>query len=401
MAKKSDGKQPTSMITAFIRVTCSNSTSDGIVEYNYSDIENIMLEWSDSCKMTYWFIQHGVDEDDATPHFHIVIRFGSPTPFTNIKAKFPYGKIESARSVKKCVQYLVHQNDLSKMQYSWDNVVTNCQDMSIFKVQNKQQDEVTLQSVIDAIERGEIREYNQFEKIDINIFSKHRTRIENALLYYREKIYMDKNRKIEVVFMSGETGSGKTTFAKQYCQKANKSYCISSSSNDPMQDYKGEDVLILDDLRDSDFKFTDLLKILDNHTKTTMKARYHNKAFIGETIIITSYKRLSEWYHDIERENKEQLYRRIKTQYQFTDEFITIFSYDEGQHKYVPMGRSRNVIKMSSREKVCMGLNMMSAMGIELDPEYEKELKDKLASISDSDLDSMWTAAEQENLPFD
>ena len=40
-----------------------------------------------------------------------------------------------------------------------------------------------------------------------------------------------------------------------------------------------EDVLILDDLRDSDFKFTDLLKILDNHTKSTVKSRYHNKAF--------------------------------------------------------------------------------------------------------------------------
>ena len=92
---------------------------------------------------------------------------------------------------------------------------------------------------MERIDKGEIKEYNQFEMIPIELWAKYKTRIENALIYYRERICMDKNREINVMFLSGDTGTGKTSFAKQYCQSLKKSYCVSSSSNDVMQDYKG------------------------------------------------------------------------------------------------------------------------------------------------------------------
>ena len=115
-----------------------------------------------------------------------------------------------------------------------------------------------------------------------------------------------------------------------------------------MQDYKGEDVLILDDLRDSDFKFTDLLKILDNHTKSTVKSRYHNKAFIGDTIVITSYKPLQDWYFDVPSESKHQLYRRIKQMYKFNNDKIDCFEYNERSFKYEFVGTAPNVIAMKN-----------------------------------------------------
>lgn len=371
--------------TAFIRVTSENNTKDGVVVYTKSDIDNTLVEWAKSANITYWFIEHEADEEVSRTHWHIVLKFGSPTPFENIKAKFPYGDIESAKSIKTCVQYLVHLNDKSKVQYRWEEIETNCKDMTPYKILSNSQQEITIQGIMERIDKGEIREYNQFILIPIELWAKHKTRIENGLTYYRERVCMDKDREINVVFMSGETGMGKTTFAKQYCESVKKSYCVSSSSNDPMQDYKGEDVLILDDLRDSDYKFTDLLKMLDNHTKSTMKSRYHNKAFIGDTIIITSYKPLTDWYFDVARENKEQLYRRIKTNYKFYEDKMEVFEYDEQKHRYEYIGKTPNIITMKAKKKAEFAMSMVKAMGIEFDPAQEKKINDKIQSMSDDD----------------
>lgn len=391
-----------SLKTAFIRVSSVNKTSDkGTIVYNKKDIDKVIKEWASSSKLTYWYIEHSADDEVSMTHWHIVIRFANPMPFDNVKSHFPYGDIESAKNIKNCVQYLVHANDLSKVQYDWNSIVTNCDDMSPFKVLNNAQGEVTIQRIMEQIDNGIIREYNQFEYIPIEIWAKYKTRIENGLTFYRERIYMDKNRQIDVVFMSGDTGLGKTSFAKQYCEKSGKSYCISSSSNDPMQDYKGEDVLILDDLRDNSFEFVDLLKILDNHTKATMKSRYHNKAFIGETIIITSYKPLADWYFNVPRESKEQLYRRIKTQYKFYPEYIEIYEFDELQHKYIYVGKVPNIIVMSTRDKVNMGLNMIKAMGLELDSDYEQKVRTQIDTMTDEQLEVEFTkASNEENTLF-
>lgn len=391
-----------SMKTAFIRVTSKNDTQNGIVSYVKSDIDTILREWSASCKLTYWFIEHSADDEVSMTHWHVLLRFSSPTPFENIKSKFPYGDIENARSIKACVQYLVHMNDKSKVQYKWEDIATNCEDMTPFKVQSNAQGEVTIQRIMEQIDSGNIREYNQFEAIPIEIWAKYKSRIENGLTYYRERVCMEKNREINVVFMSGDTGTGKTTFAKQWCDTTKKSYCISSTSNDPMQDYKGEDVLILDDLRDSDYSFTDLLKILDNHTKSTIKSRYHNKAFIGDTIIITSYRPLADWYFNVERESKEQLYRRIKTQYKFYEDKIQCFEYSQEKHKYEYICKTPNIVLMKAREKVNVGINMLKAMGLEFDTDLENDIHNKIDEMTDEQLDMEFSKVDDAaELPFD
>ena len=185
------------------------------------------------------------------------------------------------------------------------------------------------------------------------------------------------DRNIKVMIFTGETGTYKTTYAKQYCKNLNKSFCVSSSSNDPMQDYKGEDVLILDDIRDTTFKFHDLLKVLDNHTNSSIASRYSNKAFIGDTIIITSSQKLSQWYYDETREDKDQLYRRITTQMQFTKDTITIYEYNEKAHKYVLFGTVPNVNNFEPEETKSFLMDTMKAMGITLSDEIISKLQNQ------------------------
>ena len=128
--------------------------------------------------------------------------------------------------------------------------------------------------------------------------------------YLQKRKYEMESKNVKVIFVEGKAGSGKSTFAKSLAVNNKKTYCVSSSSNDIMQDYTCEDYLILDDLRDTSFSFEDLLKLLDNYVISTVKSRYNNKLFLGEYIVITSAKPLSEWYKDT-TEDRQQLFRRI------------------------------------------------------------------------------------------
>lgn len=380
---------------ANIRVSSENDTNDdGLKLYTFTDIESILKDWSENSGFTYWFIEHEADDEVSMTHWHIVIKFKSPMPFAPIKSRFPYGLIENTKNMKNSIHYLIHLNDKSKKQYAWGDIRTNCLDMTPYKVQTSSQQEVTLQGVMESINSGTIREYNQFEVIPIELWAKYKTRIENALTYYRERICVDKNRAIEVIFISGATGLGKTTFAKDYCSGLHKSKCVSSSSNDPLQDYKGEDVLILDDLRDDSFKFHDFLKLLDTHTLSSSRSRYHNKPFIGDTIIITSTKPLSDWYFDESSEDKHQLYRRIRQMVKFTSDVIFAFEYDDKLCRYIPAGSSRNYITMKAKERAKLAVKLFDAVGVEFTPANKKVIQDAIKNYTDDD----WKQVEKEEI---
>ena len=207
----------------------------------------------------YAFIVH--DKDNTRPHFHCMIAFNNPNPLEAVASYFEIqpqyiNKIKAGW--KKAVQYLVHQNDSEKYQYDISAIVANYEVVDDFAVEP---------DYIGMIEKGEIREYEITDKIPCEFFIKHKKDIDNAFTYrYLVDLKEVKNRMINVYFIEGATGCGKSSYAKHICEAQNWSYCISSGSNDPLQDYKGESVLILDDLRDSTFKLNDLLKLLDNNS---------------------------------------------------------------------------------------------------------------------------------------
>lgn len=368
---------PKSMKTAFIRVSKYNDTKSGKVVFEYGQIKNDLEEWAKNKKFKYYLKDHNNETGDENPHYHIVIKFNSPTPFEDVKKHFPYGDIEPAKSIKNCVQYLVHMNDLTKTQYDFSTIITNDPNIDKMRLISATNQLLKLDDYIIRIESGEIREYNLTDFVPIQIFATYKTRIINALEYYRRKVMTNKDRNINVMIFTGETGTYKTTYAKQYAKNQNKSICISSSSNDPMQDYKGEDVLVLDDIRDDTFKFHDLLKVLDNHTNSTIASRYNNKAFIGDTIIITSSQPLSEWYFDVKKEDKIQLYRRIPVQMQFTEKWITVYEFKKEAKKYVLSFRVPNLNKYDADKSKSMALGILESMGVQIADDIKQKISEK------------------------
>lgn len=93
----------------------------------------------------------------------------------------------------------------------------------------------------------------------------------------------------QVIYIQGCAGSGKTSYAKRYALKKYRDYYFASSKNDPLQDYKGEEVIIFDDARPDMFGADDWLRLLDPYTnESSMPSRFFNKYLAVKCIILTS-----------------------------------------------------------------------------------------------------------------
>lgn len=336
------------MRNAFIRVTSENNTDNGIIRYSFDDIKGMVQGFADRYSGSkFAWICHNKDIDPVSKepskeHYHIVFFFKSPVKFKYIKEQFPYGNIQNASSKNACIQYLLHLNNPEKTQYDKTQITTNLNETALDDMLTTTDGETQSRKMVDNILRkianGEIREYNRFDFIDPVTLARNRALFANAFRDRSEKIMSDYSRKIEVIFIYGDSGSGKTTYAKMLAKAyGNGSVYVSSSSNDTMQDYKGQDVLILDDLRDDAFSFADFLKVIDNHTATSIKSRFFNKTFLGKAIIVTSCVPYHDWYKD-SKEDRNQFYRRISAYMVMDKKEVSAykFTYEEQSNKYTP-----------------------------------------------------------------
>lgn len=85
------------------------------------------------------------------------------------------------------------------------------------------------------------------------------------------------DRDMEVLYITGQSGSGKTVFAKYLADKLHFDYFVSGSGDDFLDGYDKEECIILDDFRASSMRFAEMLKMTDNNTNSTVRSRYYNK----------------------------------------------------------------------------------------------------------------------------
>ncbi len=309
-------------------------------------LQDILKRYKTIKKWAY--ILHDKDKD-ATPHYDIYINFGDTGVDTSLVAKW-FGLQESQiEKVKGRAQdmllYLIHGNDSQKhkYQYSPDEVVANFDFKS----------ELAKAKILGNFDKYSYAQQLKFIKTlpkdeQVRAYKQ----LKDHWKLHCEYLTLNPDRDIQVMFVTGKAGSGKTYYAKKFLEKLDYDFAVSSSSNDPFQDYQGQNAIILDDVRDTVFEFQDLLKMLDNNTSSSIKSRFANKVFNGKMIVITSsiplhywYKSASSsmptWYKQVRTSGKEdftQLCRRISCYVVVTEETVTV--YNELDENGKPCGRS-------------------------------------------------------------
>lgn len=291
------------------------------VEFFKGDIQETIKSHKTIKKWAY--ILH--DKDDTAPHYHIYLNFDRSSVDTKNVAEW-FGLQESQVNkvrgrMTDMLLYLTHGNESqkNKHQYSPSEVVSNFDFEA--EIKNAQViGDFTTYSYAQQLEY--VHSLSPAEQVSVG------RRLRQLWEIHCQWLSLQSDRHMEVMFVCGKGGTGKTYYARKLMDNLKYDYCISSSSNDPFQDYLGQKGMILDDLRDKAFELEDLLKILDNNTSSSVKSRFSNKVFNGELMIITTSVPLRYWYPDYKSgryDTLEQLYRRISCYVEVTMDEITVY----------------------------------------------------------------------------
>ena len=306
------------------------------------------------------------------PHWHIAISFKDSTNMQTVANwfKLPIQCLQKSKSgyFEDMAKYLIHKNASEKYQYLPTEVISN---FNYEKFIEKGKIQTRIEEITELIIDGVIREFNYTQYITPFEFQLYKSQIEKAYEFRRDMLY-NGNRDLEVIFITGNSGLGKTVLAKTIASQKGYSYFVSGSDNDPLDGYKGQDCLILDDIRGSSMKFSNFIKMIDNNTDSKVQSRFHNKSLTEcKLVIITSIHNMEEFYKNIFSEQDEplvQFRRRCKTliNIENVDYFISS-CYDKESDMYIPVGRyknpARDYIINKEREKYTSA-NMSEFLGI-------------------------------------
>lgn len=280
------------------------------------------------------------DGTDVKPHYHISMHFKNPRSSVEKIAEIFNDKPERVQKWDdkehpyNMWDYLVHDTAGAKRKAPYDphKAIANFDYVAYIKKRRKQIKELeakkkdttksnNTQQVIKDYSTGEISYQNLKEKIGLYEMAKYKTLIENIRQLKEKAIHEKwlkkfKGHRMTVIYIWGPSGIGKSTLA-DLLVKNSKVY-KAGSSNDYFQEYSGDcHAVIIDDLRPNDFKFQDLIRLLDpyQHDKQAPR-RYHNALLNLEMLIITSPyspKQLYSYIYIADRsiDTYEQLSRRL------------------------------------------------------------------------------------------
>ncbi len=326
-------------------------------DYDFKGLEKTFKDLSFIKNWAY--IVHDKDRNEKgelkDKHIHIYCQVNNTQSVITIAKAFnmPPNAIEGIRdkSFFRACQYLIHLNDPNKYQYSLSEVKAsfNFED-KVLKIMSEGAKKRIKANLIKDISEGYVKRYDlanyfQRNKIDPLYLTMWKPCIDNAYKVRNEYYNRSFDRDMEVIFITGKAGSGKTTFAKLLAKKKGYEIFVSGSSNDILDGYEDEECIILDDLRKESFSsFTDMLKLFDPFTNAKFKSRYSNKLVMADLIIITSTKPLEDLWFD-ESEDFEQLSRRITTRIEVKEDKIYIDNYDPKSKTIKHVASIANTIK--------------------------------------------------------
>ena len=326
---------------------------DGTVLFDTDTMKEVLKK---DCIKDYCYIIHDKDRYSKAeekrnpdhkqgelkpPHIHLLLRFENNQPQKlDCVAKWFHIAPNFVNKItgdwEDACLYQIHFNATDKYQYSVDEVTCNFDYQELLEDAEKGD---KLSRVLNRILDGTIREYNRTLEIDNMLLVNYSRKIAEAFKVRSEYLQAtQKDRNTECIYITGGSGTGKTSLAKKIAQSKGYSFFISSGSNDVMDGYGQEDCLILDDVRPSCMGLSDLLKMLDPHTASSIKSRYKNKYLNCRLVILTTVLNIDEFYTNVFAEQKEpvtQLKRRCQTYIKMYPDTILVSVWDDKTMQYI------------------------------------------------------------------
>lgn len=235
---------------------------------------------------------------NGTPHTHIYVYFNSRVRFSKLKKHFPEAHIEAALgSVQANIDYIKKNNRWENSEKSETKVEGSFEDWGTIPVQRglRPEMEELYQMIKCGYTNAEILEINNdyislLDKID---------KVRITLL--QEKYKNIRRLNLEVVYVYGATGTGKTRGILDKHGDCNV-YRVTQYKH-AFDMYNCQNILVLEEYR-SNIQLGELLSYLDVYA-VELPARYVNRFACYEKVYIVSNWKLEEQYLDVQRESPE------------------------------------------------------------------------------------------------
>ena len=323
----------------------------------------------------YAVILHEKDIDDngmpKAPHIHAMMSFDNARSLASVAKQLgdkpQYIEAWSGNS-NNGYAYLTHRTEdaKGKYQYNPDDVIANfdysAELIKIAQEVSSKKHNANIKILLDALFDGSITKAELEQQLSGSQYGRYGTQIDKVWAKRLErqaeqwrKQMEEQGKHIKVIWIYGESGTGKTSLAKKFAEKEKQPYFITGSSRDIFQNYTGEHIMIMDELRPNVIPYADLLRILDPFENNKMlPSRYQDKTLACEIIIITTPFDPHQFYRQIFGDERDlpyhfqisntdsftQLLRRITLVINMNDYWICPMEYDSKCDNFYPIQSS-------------------------------------------------------------
>lgn len=271
-------------------LTINNPNNWGITE------NGIKEALSDFKSIVYYCYAKEVGVLEETPHYHIFCCFSSAVRFTTIKNKFPTAHLDICKGTCSDNKAYVFKEgakwrDLEKSDTKHHDIKSHYEygEMPVER-QGARND---LQDLLDMIVEGK----SDYDILQSNAnYLLQLDKIEKVRQAMTSELYKRKWRELEVTYISGLPGVGKTRYVMESVG-FDKVYRVTDYSH-PFDNYKGQDVLLFDEFRSS-LTITDMLNYLDGYP-LELPSRYTNKVACYTKVYLISNIPLEKQYTNVQ-----------------------------------------------------------------------------------------------------
>ena len=165
--------------------------------------------------------------------------------------------------------------------------------------------------IVDLIKAGASNE----EIVDtVHSAYKDLEKVERVRSMYRDSLFKSTWRTLEVTYIFGKTGSGKT---RSVMEKFGYENCYRVTDyKHPFDTYDGQDDIIFEEFRGG-LKHGDMLNYLDGYP-LLLPCRYFNRQACYTKVFLITNIPPDEQYVNVDRESREAFFRRIHMVSEFT-----------------------------------------------------------------------------------
>jgi len=262
--------------------------------------------------LKYFVFQREKGEQKETPHFQLYIEFNMGKRFANMKELFPTAHIEQRRGTKDQARKYCMKDDATR--------VSGPHEYGVFAEERERTD---LTDIIELIHAGATD--SEIKQLFPSQFFRYYKNIQFMRQQYLEEKFKNTFRGLEVTYIHGSAGVGKTKFVMEKYGYENV-FRITNYERGMFDAYKGQDVIIFEEFRSS-LKVEEMLNLLDGYP-LQLPCRYNDKTACYTKVYLITNIAFDEQYKNIQHEQP-------KTWQAFKRRVHNIIDFDK---KAVPAG---------------------------------------------------------------